>query len=812
VDARFRPSLSEKNPPSGPTVFPRLDRARSKSTADALTAPLRVRIRGSSTVLPVLIVLLAAALRLFALDRVPPGLYYDESANGVDAIRVLQGIHPIFFVGNQGREPLIIYLQATTIALIGPSPLALRLPTAMVGILTVAATIITFRRIFGSRVGLFSGFLLAVSYWHLSLSRLAFPAGMLPLFVTLSVYWFWKASHGGRFFDFGLAGAALGLGIYTYIPSRLTPLLFAVWLTGMLSVSAWRKTIAPTRLLVGGLVGGSLFVVVVSPLAGYFYKHPDEFLGRIQAEQATQPGVTLLEDFSQSVGALVATGDPNPRQNLPGQPLIAVPVSLAWLVGIVIALRRWRDGVSIFLLLCCALMLAPAALSHEPSHALRLVGELPFVLVVAALGFDWLVDRRWPRRWPLGAILVGLSFTFIGISTARSYFVVWAANADTYQAFESDTLRVTALLSRVPTGDPAFATGDVYQGQPIPAVLDPRAMERARIFDGLRDFVTPAESGKPVYYAFSSSRTPGSGIPASAHLSLVATSRDGRLFRMDPPLSPPLPGRPADARIGRAIQINGVDVQPVVAPGQSERFALYWTVIGTLPPGDWTFFAHVVRRDNQQLIGQDYNQGFAPDQWRVGDRVASSFSIPIPSTAPATVATVDAGLLDQSSGRRLALTDPSGRPAGAAFISGPVRIDRPSNIPTAQHPLAVRFGPAMKLDGYDVDRQSDGSLALRLHWTADRPVGQDYTVFVHAVDHDGHLIAGADGEPGQGEFPTSTWTSGEEILDSHIVRIPAGHAAGLHLEVGVYLLSTGQRLPAIGADGRPLGDFITILL
>ncbi|HLH72294.1 MAG TPA: hypothetical protein VKX96_03345, partial [Chloroflexota bacterium] len=104
--------------------------------------------------LPVGIVAVAMVLRLWAIDRLPPGLYTDEAADGIDALRVLDGVHPIFFTGNQGREPLSIYLQAVAIWLVGPIPLALRLPAVALGILTVAATYATFRGLFGRRVGL----------------------------------------------------------------------------------------------------------------------------------------------------------------------------------------------------------------------------------------------------------------------------------------------------------------------------------------------------------------------------------------------------------------------------------------------------------------------------------------------------------------------------------------------------------------------------------------------------------------------------------------------------------------------------------
>ena len=42
---------------------------------------------------------LAAGLRLYQIDRLPPGLSYDEAWNDRQALRVVQGrTHPVYFV------------------------------------------------------------------------------------------------------------------------------------------------------------------------------------------------------------------------------------------------------------------------------------------------------------------------------------------------------------------------------------------------------------------------------------------------------------------------------------------------------------------------------------------------------------------------------------------------------------------------------------------------------------------------------------------------------------------------------------------
>ena len=61
-----------------------------------------------------LITALAAFLRFWQLDRIPPGFHYDEAFEALEAWRVLTrpGYHPIFFPGNFGVEPMFIYLTA----------------------------------------------------------------------------------------------------------------------------------------------------------------------------------------------------------------------------------------------------------------------------------------------------------------------------------------------------------------------------------------------------------------------------------------------------------------------------------------------------------------------------------------------------------------------------------------------------------------------------------------------------------------------------------------------------------------------------
>jgi hypothetical protein len=79
------------------------------------------------------IMVLGGALRFYQVGAVPPGLYQDEAYNGLDALNILAGSHPIYFPANNGREPFYMYAAAASVGEFGRTPLALRFPSAVVG-------------------------------------------------------------------------------------------------------------------------------------------------------------------------------------------------------------------------------------------------------------------------------------------------------------------------------------------------------------------------------------------------------------------------------------------------------------------------------------------------------------------------------------------------------------------------------------------------------------------------------------------------------------------------------------------------------
>src|SRR5438105_8632884 len=153
-----------------------------------------LRVAGGERRLGILIFAIAALLRLPALDRVPPPLNADEASRGYDAWCLWEtGADrygerwPLFlksFGPGDYTAAISAYLMVPAIALFGPGTAAIRLPSAVLGVLTVVGVWLFVRRILGAPTGILAALLLAVCPWHIKMSRLGHEAGLVPFFVT----------------------------------------------------------------------------------------------------------------------------------------------------------------------------------------------------------------------------------------------------------------------------------------------------------------------------------------------------------------------------------------------------------------------------------------------------------------------------------------------------------------------------------------------------------------------------------------------------------------------------------------------------
>lgn len=182
------------------------------------------------------IVGLAFLLRIWNLSSYPAGFNADEAAFGYDAYSLLktgkdqwgQTLPLALQSFGDFKLPLYSYLTIPSVAVFSLSEFSVRLPNVILGTLSVLVTYLIVGLVFKKyTIQLFAAFLLAISPWHISLSRGAFEANLTTFLLPFGVWAFLKGLTVPRW----LWGAAVifGVNLFSYHSARLvTPLLVAV--------------------------------------------------------------------------------------------------------------------------------------------------------------------------------------------------------------------------------------------------------------------------------------------------------------------------------------------------------------------------------------------------------------------------------------------------------------------------------------------------------------------------------------------------------------------------------------------------------
>ena len=449
---------------------------------------------------PVCIVALAAFLRLYRLGSVPPAFNFDEAAHAIDALDILAGHHFLFSPKLQGVESFFMYCVAGAFYLLGPSPFAQRLVSALVGIATVAVTYFMVREMFyeeGERkrtwLAVFTALGLATSFWHVNYSRIGLEVSMTPFFAALSFYFLWRGLRRDRTWDYILSGIFMGLNPYTHLPARFMPfpvVLFFI-IRFLASLSSWRRNRenrqttqrfwVTTRQSFRPLaIVGLAALATYAPMGIYFIFHPADFLGRSAITSIFNPTMnsgdfwgTLWRSLTGTFGAFGFTSDSNWLANLPGKSILNVPMAALFWIGVIITLIRIRRLPYLFVLLVWSTLLVPAVITPERTphfsrimitacvayifpalalvelggvleYALHLGRNMWFTLSAPELRYSVGYPETCPlwQRWTAGGIrvlayvAVASLFVLTGVSTYRDYFDVWAKSDAHYMAFD----------------------------------------------------------------------------------------------------------------------------------------------------------------------------------------------------------------------------------------------------------------------------------------------------------------------------------------------------------------------------------------
>lgn len=594
-----------------------------------------------------LILLIAAALRLVALRDIPPGLAQDEVLDADIAEAIRGGQFALFFRQGYGHEPLYHYLAAPFGALLGDNFLASRLPSVFLGLLLTALALAWTQREYGAWAAAVMGVGLALNWWPIIFSRIGIRPILEPVLLLLMV-WAWPRRPI-------LAGLWLGLACYAY-----TPAVVMLALPLLVGVSAWLAGAgSEQRRALGGAAArwAGTAALVYLPLFLTLRAHP-ELLERVN--QLSGPLTALragdwrpiLHNTLVTLGTFSFTGDPRWTYMWPGRALLDVVTGLAFYAGLLICLWRWRQSAYRLPLLWLGLGLLPSIITPDAPSAIRLIGALPVVFILPGIAVAELQTQATRRLAAAQARALGVMVVAIlaGVGFGRTYTLylrAWPTQVETRLKYQSHYLDMARAINDRP-GAPVINTGFF-------APIDDDSLRRdlgrdlqARWTQRGQALIWPAGQAYLI-------------IPETAPLQPALTAAVGLsaepLLRS---LNTPgfaiytLPPQPDWSQPGLPITFDGKLTllgyrQLPRAEAEPARWLTYWRVLAPLP-ADLAIFVHGISAEGN-LDTQHDGLDATPDALRPGDVFVQWHELPTP-TAPRNPYTVSLGLYHRNTGQR----------------------------------------------------------------------------------------------------------------------------------------------------------------
>jgi 4-amino-4-deoxy-L-arabinose transferase-like glycosyltransferase len=213
-----------------------------------------------------IILLLAALIRVWDFGSVPAGFNQDGAMAAVDAKALADygtdrfGMkYPVHFTawGYGQMSVLLSYLMVPFIKVAGLNEITARLPILIVSLIGLLAFYGLIKNLLGRTAGLIALFLITINPWHIMQSRWALDCNLFPHFFLIACYFLYMATFRKIYLLCSMISFALCM--YSYGVAFLTVPLFL----GLIVIySLWNKIFQLKDIVLGGAV----YLLVSAPI------------------------------------------------------------------------------------------------------------------------------------------------------------------------------------------------------------------------------------------------------------------------------------------------------------------------------------------------------------------------------------------------------------------------------------------------------------------------------------------------------------------------------------------------------------------
>ncbi|MFB0538249.1 MAG: ArnT family glycosyltransferase [Anaerolineae bacterium] len=741
------------------------------------------------------------------------------------------------------------YLEAVPVLPVSVQFLtAERLPFALATSVGVVLMYLLVGKLFNNKIAFLSAAMFALDPLYLAYSRLVLPDALLTSFLTLSLLSFMTClKHGWSLRYIAFSGITAGLALLTKAPAVLivpSVGVLAIY-TFFLEVREykqlqWRRM---WQFISALTVWGSLAVFV------FFLAWPAMWVDPVGTVKKTFVGVSNLvvnphyrpPDFFW--GRITTGPDPGPLFYPTALLLRLTPLTL---LGTVLSLamlgKRGQekpgesDRMSIATLLAYALLFTFAVSWRVLKSDRFFLPIFPALEIVAAFGLYGLAERvirklnldgLRNRLWAIGLLLmVLLQAAFClryhpyylsyynplfggGSQASKTIRVGWGEGLDRAAQYLNGKENPASLKVAVTDGG-ELSFEPFFFGKLLP-------LTRQRLFwDDVDYAVVYLAQAQRLLVDTEVVRYLSSLKPE--HTVRINGINYARIYEIDKPLPPSF--RPFQHAQGTKFEdkilLLGYDVyNDYVGRDGKLRINLYWQALRRMKE-DYTIYLKLVNNVYHVWGQQDSRpvwDGSFTNTWEQGQVVGDKREIEVLPGTPPGLYRIEVILLDLRSGHTLEPEE------GGGVLLGPIEVPwrEPPSLDDLdiEKSLEIDLGNKVRLLGYNVEsgfRPGD-NIHLTLFWRCLEDMEQSYTVFTQLIDAGDNIVAQKDNPPVDGFYPTTKWEVGEIVRDQYDLVIPTNAPLGEYrLQVGMYLVETGERLPVVGDSDLLLEDKVVLRL
>ena len=394
------------------------------------------------------ILIVAALLRFTKLSEIPPGVNRDEASIGYTAYSILRTgkdeygrFLPISFESfGDWKLPLYIYLTVPSVAAFGLNEFAVRFPSALAGTLAVFLTYFLVLELFNDEtrspkhetLALLSALLLAVSPWHIHLSRVESESNLAVFLVTLAVLllvWSIRKKPG----LLPISAFFFGLTYWTYHGNHIFTTLLIVVMCVLFVRKIFRNPYIGVSALILVVLSGIILSVTIlgadkTKIAGISifsdpmtvheeierprsaYASPQALEARIFHNRVVYAVETVAQNYIRSFSPefLFIRGGTNRAHNIENFGNMYLVEAPFLLLGIFFLMTHRKQTWAKLILIWIAISPIAASITKDAPHTNRMFAIYPMPAIISAMGIIYLFSLTDSVRRAKYLIITGI--------------------------------------------------------------------------------------------------------------------------------------------------------------------------------------------------------------------------------------------------------------------------------------------------------------------------------------------------------------------------------------------------------------------